>query len=474
MLHRQAVLVVAIFALAVGGACRKPAKVILTKDQRIRIQENLLSEAPKPKYLLNANFSDMVRLVGVDLSAEPAIAGQELIVTYYWESLKEVTGAWKIFVHLELPGGKRMVLDHVPVGELYPMNQWVPGEIIRDIQKVVLDKDTKTGNALLWVGVFNEEIYQARGGGDRMTLVNKDQVANDGDNRVQAARFMVQGREKTARAAPKLVSMRAQGPVVVDGKLNDEAWSKAAVSAPLPSASGAGAADSTGVVTVRSLWDDQNVYFAFEVADDQVGSTYTKRDDELWNQDCVELYLDGKADGKDYLEIQVSPANVVFDALFSSRRTPEWQKAKEHDVPGLLNAVSVQGTINRHDDKDQGYTVEIAVPHSSIPGFAPVPPKPGSTLRVNFFRIDSRDGKVVGANAFGPAGGDFHDLEKAGTLVFAEPGSADAPSVQAVQAAITGRPSVGPAARSIQKGSLDTRAGKDLRRGIGVKPSLTP
>ncbi len=471
MLHRNAVLAVAIAAMVAGGACRKPAKVILTKDQRMRIQENILAEAPTPKYLLNANFSDMVKLIGVDLSVEPAQAGSELVITYYWESLKPVTGAWKIFVHLELPGGKRMVLDHVPVGELYPINQWVQGEIIQDVQKFIVDREAKTGNAVLWAGIFNEEIYQARGGGDRMTLVNKDQVPNDGDNRVQVARFLVHGRDKATRPAPQLVSMRAAGPIQVDGDLGDPAWAQAVVSSPFPAAGG-GPGDPARAVTVRSLWDDTHLYFAFDVRDQQIGSTFTKRDDELWNQDCVELYLDGAADGKDYLEIQVSPANVVFDALFTSHRTPEWQTAKRHDVPGLQTAVVVDGTLNRHDDEDRGYTVEVSVPLASIPGLTPIPPQDGNTLRVNFFRIESRDGKVVGANAFSPAGGDFHDLDKAGTLRFAVPAAEPAPGAHVAPLPIASRPGTEPvAARALRRPPGEVRPGKDMRKAVRSLPT---
>lgn len=479
MSKRNAILVAAALAVALGGACRKPAKVILTKDQRLRIQENILAEAPTPKFVLNANFSDMVKLIGADLSVEPAQAGSELIITYYWQSLKPVTGAWKIFVHLELPGGRRMVLDHIPVGELYPVNQWVPGEIIQDVQKFIVDKDAKSGNAVLWAGLFNEDIYQARGGGDRMTLVNKDQVPNDGDNRVQVARFQVQGRDKVAKPAPQLVAIRTDAAPRIDGDLSDPAWQAAVASAPFQAAGG-GAGDPAKAVTVRALWDDANAYFAFEVRDDQVGSTYTNRDDELWNQDCVELYLDGAADGKDYLEIQVSPANQVFDALFTSRRTPEWQKAKAHDVPGMVTAVAVQGTLNQPGDADQGYTVEVAVPLASIPGLAAVPPEPGSMMRVNFFRIDSRDGKVVGANAFAPAGGDFHDLDKAGTLRFAVPEPAAEASAAASPTAVAtpagARPALSEAAKArvIRNGPAGLRTPEDLRKGLKGVPKKTP
>lgn len=403
-------------ALVAGGACRKPAKVILTKDQRVRIDENILKEAPKPKVALDANFGDNVKLVGVDLSADRARAGDTLTITWYWQSLREVAGEWKVFVHLDLPGGKRMVLDHVPVGELYPVAQWKKGEIIRDVQKFTLDADAKGGQAVLWAGLFNEEIYRERGGGDRMVLVNKDKVANDGENRVRVAQFAVEAREGAARPAAILRAMKAQGPIVVDGKLDEADWIAANASQPFPAAGG-GAADPKAATTIRATWDDKNLYFGFKVLDDNIETSYKNRDDELWNADDVEIYLDGLADGKDYIELQVSPANVVFDALFKSHRTPDWKDAKSFNIEGLQTAVVVNGTLNKAGDADTGYDVEVAVPLAAVAGLK-VPPAPGDKLRVNFFRIEAKDGKVTGAHAFSPAGGDFHDLGRAGTLEF--------------------------------------------------------
>lgn len=405
-----------LLALVAFDACRKPMKVVLTKDQRIRIQDNILTEVPEPKYTLNANFDDKIKLIGVDVSADSVTAGSEITITYYWQVVKAVPGEWKIFGHLELPGGKRMVLDHVPVGELYPIGQWQAGEIIRDIQTVVVDRDANSGTAVLWGGIYNEEIYRTRGGGDRMMLVNTDQVPNDGGNRVQMAKIQI--RAKASKPTPTLTSTKIGTEIVIDGKIDEEAWKLATPSMPFMTSNGS---VSELTVTVKSVWDDTNLYFAFEVKDQHIGSTLKNRDDELWTQDCIEIYLDAKSDGNNYLEIQVSPANVVFDALFTGHRTPPWQEAKAHDIPGLKTAVHIDGTLNKDDDVDNGYSVEVAIPLASIPDFGDIPPTLGSTIRANFFRIDATGGKVIGASAFSPAGNDFHNLSKAGKVRFIQP-----------------------------------------------------
>jgi hypothetical protein len=409
-----AIALAVVVAVVVAPACRKPAKVILTKDQQVRIGENVLKDAPTPKYKSAANFGDNIRLVGIDVAPDQVRAGQEMTITYYWECLRPTTGDWKVFGHLELPGGKRMILDHVPVAELYPVNQWKQGEIIRDIQKITVDPESKAGQALLWAGLFSEEIYRERGSGDRMPLVNKEQVPNDGENRVRVASFAVLGKDGPARGPSVIKALRTHAAPVIDGRADEPDWGFATF-AVLNDAAGR-PVDAKAQTKVRTLWDDTNLYIAFESLDDSVESLFSKRDDELWTRDAVEVYLDAGADGKDYLELQVSPANVIFDAKFDTRRQPEWQKAKEFTLEGLRTAVSVNGTLNQQGDQDTGYDVEIAIPWASIPGWTKAAPGVGDEIRVNFFRIEARDAKVTGAQAFAPAGGDFHDLDKAGTL----------------------------------------------------------
>lgn len=414
----KAVTVLVAMVMIAGIGCRKPAKLILTKDQRVRIQENILKEAPKPKYVLNANFGDNIKLIGMDLSSDKVRAGETMTVTYYWECLKETPGEWKVFVHLELPAGKRMILDHHPMGELYPIRIWKKGDIVKDVQRFAVAADAKSGSATLWAGLFNEAIYREQGGGDRMKLVNKDKVPNDGSSRVRAVQFQVLGKGTSTRGAgPVLKALKAKGSIRVDGKINEPDWDAALPSKPFPSAAG-GKANADETTAVMAVYDDTNLYVAFHVDDKNIENPRTDRDDELWKGDVVEIYLDAGADGKDYLELQVSPANVVFDALFKSHRNPDWKVAREFTLEGLVTAANVIGTLNQPGDADVSYSVEVAIPFKSVPGFKGDQPRAGSSIRANFFRIEARDGKVASAQAFSPAGGDFHDLEKAGKLKF--------------------------------------------------------
>jgi len=415
-------------AIAIAFGCRKPAKLILTKDQRERIQQNILQSPPTPNIAINANFADNIRLLGADISANKVKAGDTVTVTYYWECVREIQGEWKVFVHVELPKGRRMILDHNPVGELYPISNWKKGEIIKDEQAFAIPQDAEPGQAVIWAGIFNEAIYRERGGGDRMELKNKEQVPNDGDNRVKVVQFTVARKEEPTQGAKVLGLKRASGEIKVDGKLADPARTNASRVELTRGVGQPVSADETTVV--MALFDDKNLYIGFHLGDNFIETPYKDRDSELWNADAVEMFLDAQGDGKDYLEIQVSPKNVVFDALFKTRRNPPPDEAKAFNMTGLRTAVYVTGSVNNNEDKDSSYDVEIAVPWAEVAGLTVVPPRQDAIIKANFFRVEAKDGKVQWISAFAPTTEDFHDLSRAGFLKVEEGSAQTTPAVE--------------------------------------------
>ena len=85
----------------------------------------------------------------------------------------------------------------------------------------------------------------------------------------------------------------------------------------------------------------------------------------------------------------------------------------------------VDGTLDKRDDVDKGWVVEMQIPLEAAKGMEKtmkgVPPALGTAWRVNFFRMDMPGGKVQQASAWSPPlVGDFHALDKFGTLVFGD------------------------------------------------------
>ena len=63
----------------------------------------------------------------------------------------------------------------------------------------------------------------------------------------------------------------------------------------------------------RALWDSNGLYLRFDVTDPSPWHTMKKRDDAIWNEEVVEIFLDLDGSGTHYAEVELSPANVVCD-----------------------------------------------------------------------------------------------------------------------------------------------------------------
>jgi hypothetical protein len=93
-------------------------------------------------------------LLGADISKIKARPGDKVEITWYFESLKSVTGGWKMFVHFDGPG-QRFIADHVPVEGALPFSDFKPGQFIADRQTVVVPASAPAGEYGIWVGLFS-------------------------------------------------------------------------------------------------------------------------------------------------------------------------------------------------------------------------------------------------------------------------------------------------------------------------------
>lgn len=169
--------------------------------------------------------------------------------------------------------------------------------------------------------------------------------------------------------APALVTVRrASAAITIDGKGDEAAWAGAAtVTMPYPN--GHRAVDAAQKATCKLLWDDQFLYALYQVADTNLCNTAIKRDDDVWMGDCIELFITPDKRFGQYWEINVGVNGVLYDCLLAKLRDAWGDYARiDETIEGMKAVVLPRGTVNDESDKDEGYTVELAVPWSQAPG----------------------------------------------------------------------------------------------------------
>lgn len=434
-MKRQSVILLLLASASSLAACQEKQEqaVSLTQVQWEEVRSNLLTEPPKDlKEPMSATFGDKVELLGVSLDPAVPEAGKEVKITWYWRALADMDKDYQVFVHLDHKGAPpmRQGLDHHPVRELYQTSRWEKGQIIRDVQTVTLQPTFPGGPAELWAGLWHPPSNQ------RLPLKATPALTHDGDNRVLAYKLEVKGRPGAARPAPAAKQERPAyvvrptlGPITIDGKLDEADWKRAA---PTPRFGDTrGGPGKPGEAWAKVMYDQEFLYIAMHARDEDIWGTLEKRDADTWTQEVFEIFIDPDGDAKDYLELQFTPNNVVFDAKFAVKlgqgkgsRQEQIDAARAWDSK-LTSAVQVEGTVNDFQDKDLGWTLELKLPLADVPGARP---QPGTTWRANFYRFDlprdaqGKPGRQI-AWSWTPAHGFFHNVQHFGELRFVGQGA---------------------------------------------------
>ena len=331
--------------------------------------------------------------------AMPALGtpGAKLGVVHYWACDRVLERDYQVFVHFLLEGAAGWVKngDHAPRP---PTSAWRPGEVIVTHSEVKLPDYLPGAQLELRVGLFAGE----------QRLPVDDAVRDDG----------------SALPKPIYEAQRIAKPPFIDGLLEDESWKGLAGIEGLTKSRGDGPARvQTNIV---AAWDDEALYVAFTTRDPDIRATMTKHDEPIYREETVEMFIAAGEPGG-YVELQSSPRGVTFDASFSGGARRNMQVGYDAD----FKAVCVtKGSIDDATDTDEGWSCEWRVGLASIPGVS-MPMAAGTSWRVNFFRVAKDASRLAGGDGDRPVGdesawspplmGDFHNLDRFGTLVFRAP-----------------------------------------------------
>ena len=207
-------------------------------------------------------------------------------------------------------------------------------------------------------------------------------------------------------------------PPIIDGKENDAIWQQLSPIVLKDSRSGKEVQEPELQTYVKAGYDDSSLYFFFLCRDPDIWTSFTKRDEHLWENEAVELFIDVDDIPETYVEIEVSPANVLFDSYIVDTLNIDVPKTALFQLKGIRTAVTVSGTLNEREDIDDHWTVEIAIPFADLANENSSEVTPETPMRINFYRLDENKGMERMAYAWSPTAGRFHKPATFGRLVF--------------------------------------------------------
>jgi len=210
-------------------------------------------------------------------------------------------------------------------------------------------------------------------------------------------------------APRQYIAFHAPSPITIDGKLDDPSWKGAPWTDTFVDIEGDRRPQPRFRTRAKMLWDDDWFYIAAEMEEPDVWGTLTERDSVIFRDNDFEVFIDPDGDSHAYYELEVNALSTPWDLMLIKPYRDGGPAIHGWDIAGLQARVDVRGTLNRPGDRDEGWTIEVALPWKILKEAAPGGrrPAPGDRWRINFSRvewqIDVRDRKYVKRNKPGSA-----------------------------------------------------------------------
>jgi Carbohydrate family 9 binding domain-like len=174
--------------------------------------------------------------------------------------------------------------------------------------------------------------------------------------------------------------------------------------------------------TARLLWDKNYLYFCAEMEDLDLFALTKERNGMTWEDDVFELFFKPSDKSPAYYEFQVNALNTQLELFLPSRGAGGYRRFAPLTKLGMESAVKLNGTLNKHEDRDKGWNVEGRIPWTAFKATGGRP-KAGETWKFALCRYDysvylERTDLSSTAPLTQP---DFHRYEDYGELTFVMP-----------------------------------------------------
>lgn len=186
--------------------------------------------------------------------------------------------------------------------------------------------------------------------------------------------------------------------LTIDGKLDEPVWEKAQWTTDFVDIEGDYKPKPLYQTRAKMLYDANYLYIAAELYEPHIWAYLTNHDDIVFRDNDFEVFIDPDNDTWNYFEFEINAQKTVFDLVLPQPYRTISAALHSWDFKGVKKAVSIDGTLNNGSDTDQKWTIELAIPFSSMAfGLESGRPDTAKFWRINFSRVnwntEWKDGK---------------------------------------------------------------------------------
>lgn len=177
-------------------------------------------------------------------------------------------------------------------------------------------------------------------------------------------------------------------PILIDGLESDKAWQNAPFSDSFIDIEGLKKPKFD--TRFKMMWSDKYLYVFAQMEEPHIWGNLRQRDTVIFYNNDFEIFIDPSDDGRKYGEIEMNALNTVWDLFLDKPYRVGGAANNFWNLNELQTAVHINGTLNKPNDKDSSWSIEMAIPMNALVELKNKPkslPKEGEQWRINFSRV---------------------------------------------------------------------------------------